>query len=49
MGLKTGDKSMYFRKRKKRNLRRVEMRAFRKELLEKAAGAKPAQGGSAGN
>lgn len=49
MGLKSGDKSRYFRMRKKRNLRRVEMRAFRKELTEKAASAKPAQEGSAGS
>ena len=36
MGLKTGDKGRYHRKRRKKIARRVEMRALRKELSEKA-------------
>jgi len=36
MGLKTGDKSRYHRKRRKKIARRVEMRALRKAVSEKA-------------
>ncbi|MBI4516818.1 MAG: hypothetical protein HY699_13485 [Deltaproteobacteria bacterium] len=32
MGLKSGDKAHYYRRRRKRNLRRVRMRALRAEL-----------------
>jgi orotate phosphoribosyltransferase len=41
MGLKSGDKSRYFRKRRKKLARREEMRALRKELAEKLAKAEP--------
>ncbi len=37
MGLKSGDKARYYRERRKRNLRRVRMRALRKSIDEKRA------------
>ena len=36
MGAKTGDKGRHRRQRRKKLARRVEMRALRKELAEKA-------------
>lgn len=40
MGLKAGDKGRYHKKRRAKLARRVDMRALRKELTEKAAQAK---------
>jgi hypothetical protein len=39
MGVKSGDKGRHYRKQRKRNVKRVEMRAFRKSLEEKKAAA----------
>ncbi len=41
MGVKTGDKSRHRRQRRKKLARRVEMRALRKELGEKAPAKEP--------
>jgi hypothetical protein len=41
MGVKTGDKSRHRRQRRKKLARRVEMRALRKELAEKAQKKEP--------
>jgi hypothetical protein len=41
MGVKTGDKSRYHRRRRKKLARRVEMRALRKEVAEKAPKKEP--------
>jgi hypothetical protein len=35
MGLKSGNKARYYRERKKRNLRRMRIRALRESLNEK--------------
>jgi len=35
MGLKSGNKARYYRERKKRNLRRMRIRALRESLDEK--------------
>ena len=42
MGVKTGDKSRHRRQRRKKLARRVEMRALRKKLAEKAPAKEPA-------
>jgi len=39
MGVKSGDKGRHYRQRRKRNVKRVEMRALRKALEEKKAAA----------
>jgi hypothetical protein len=41
MGVKTGDKGRHRRQRQKKLARRVEMRALRKELAEKAPKKEP--------
>jgi hypothetical protein len=46
MGLKSGDKSRYHRKRRRKLARRVEMRALRKETVEKAPQKKEAEAAS---
>ena len=40
MGLKAGDKGRFHKKRRAKLARREDMRALRKELIEKAAKAK---------
>lgn len=43
MGLKSGDKGRYHKKRRAKIARREDMRSLRKELVEKAAKAKAEQ------
>lgn len=47
MGLKSGDKGKYYRDRRKRNVRRAVMRAYRTALLAAKAQAAPKSAESA--